>query len=63
SDGCRFKSANVGIELLVKGQTSWDCTVRPDQRAGKRIEVMGNSRKEIAGLPDGSPDVQHTSSA
>jgi hypothetical protein len=39
------------------GHTSWDCTVRPDERAEKRITLMGNSRKEIAGLPDGSPDV------
>lgn len=37
------------------GHTSWDCTVRPGQRAEKRIVVMGNSRKEIAGLPDRQP--------
>ena len=37
------------------GHTSWDCTVRPGQRAEKRIEMMGNSRKEIAGLPDRQP--------
>jgi hypothetical protein len=37
------------------GHTSWDCTVRPDQKAEKRIELMGNSRKELAGLPDRQP--------
>jgi len=29
--------------------------IRPGQRAEKRIELMGNSRKEIAGLPDWQP--------
>jgi hypothetical protein len=29
--------------------------IRPGQRAEKRIELMGNSRKEIAGLPDRQP--------
>jgi hypothetical protein len=29
--------------------------IRPGQMAEKRIELMGNSRKEIAGLPDRQP--------
>ena len=35
--------------------TSWDCAVRPGQKPEKRIELIGNSRKEIAGLPDRQP--------
>jgi hypothetical protein len=34
--------------------------VRSDQRGRERIELMGNSRKEKAGLPEGSPDVSNT---
>ena len=37
------------------GHTSWDCTVLPGQKAENRIALMGNARKEIAGLPDRQP--------
>jgi len=37
------------------GHTSWDCTVLPGQEAENRIALMGNSRKELAGLPDRQP--------
>jgi hypothetical protein len=37
------------------GHTSWDCTVLPGQKAENRIALMGNSRKELAGLPDRQP--------